>query len=171
MKISWIAAAFARDLKSLKREIAAYPDERDLWKTVPGIANSGGNLALHLAGNVRHFIGAVLGGNGYVRNRDAEFNRKDAPRSEVLAEIDAAMTAVQAGLARVTETDLEKPYPQPIGGQQLAIGDALLHLVTHLTYHVGQIDYHRRIVTGQNVAVGTVALSELATAKPVSPGR
>ena len=87
MKTSWIAAAFARDLKSLKREISAYPDERDLWKVVPGISNSGGNLALHLAGNVRYFIGAVLGSNGYIRDRNAEFSRKDVPRAEVLTEI------------------------------------------------------------------------------------
>ena len=166
MKPAWIAAAFARDLKSLKREIAAYPDERDLWKTPPGISNSGGNLALHLAGNVRYFIGAVLGANGYVRDRNAEFNRKDVPRAEVLTEIEAAFAAMRKGLSLVTEADLARPYGQPIGGQQLTIGDALLHLLAHLTYHLGQIDYHRRIVTGQNTAVGTVAVGEMATAKP-----
>jgi hypothetical protein len=166
MKIAWIAAAFARDLKSLKREIAAYPDERDLWKVVPGISNSGGNLALHLAGNVRYFVGAVLGSNGYIRDRNAEFTRKGVPRAEVLTEIEAAFAAMQKGLGQVTEADLAKPYGQPMGGQQLTIGDALLHLVTHLTYHVGQVDYHRRIVTGQNSAVGTVAVGEMATAKP-----
>lgn len=166
MKIAWIAATFARDLKSLKREIAAYPNERDLWKTVPGISNTGGNLALHLAGNVRYFIGAVLGANGYIRDRNAEFTRRDVPRAEVLTEIEAAFAAMQKGLGRVAEGDLEKPFGQPIGGQQLTIGDALLHLVTHLTYHLGQIDYHRRMVTGQNVTVGTLAIGEMATAKP-----
>ncbi|HEX4634313.1 MAG TPA: DinB family protein [Gemmatimonadales bacterium] len=168
MKVTWIAAAFARDLKSLKREISAYPDERDMWRVVPGISNTGGNLALHLAGNVRYFIGAVLGSNGYIRDRDAEFSRKDVPRAEVLTEIEAAFAAMQKGLGHVTEADLDKPYAQPIGGQQLTIGDVLLHLVTHLTYHVGQIDYHRRIVTGQNVAVGAVPVGEMATARPAS---
>ena len=166
MKVSWFAAAYARDLKSLKREIAAYPDERDLWKVVPGISNSGGNLALHLAGNVRYFIGAVLGSNGYIRDRNAEFARKDVPRAEVLTEIEAAFAAMQKGLGHITEADLVKPFGQPIAGQQLIIGDTLLHLVTHLTYHLGQIDYHRRIVTGQNVAVGTISVAEMATAKP-----
>ncbi|HKR55004.1 MAG TPA: DUF1572 family protein [Gemmatimonadales bacterium] len=166
MKVAWIAAAFARDLKSLKREIAAYPNERDMWKVVPGISNTGGNLALHLSGNVRYFIGAVLGANGYIRDRNAEFSRKDVPRAEVLTEIEAAFAAMQKGLGHVTEGDLGKPYGQPIGGQQLTIGDALLHLVTHLTYHLGQIDYHRRMVTGQNVAVGTIAVGEMATARP-----
>lgn len=166
MKIPWIAAAFARDLKSLKREVAAYPDERGLWKVVPGISNSGGNLALHLAGNIRFFIGAVLGTNGYVRDRNAEFSRKDVPRAEVLTEIEAAFAAMQKGLGHITEADLEKPYGAPIGGQQLTVGDALLHLVTHLTYHVGQIDYHRRIISGQNVAVGTIPIAEMATARP-----
>jgi len=166
MKVSWIAAAYARDLKSLKREIAAYPDERDMWKTVPGISNTGGNLALHLAGNVRYFIGAVMGANGYIRDRNAEFSRRDVPRAEVLTEIEAAFMAMQKGLGQISEADLEKPYGQPIGGQQLTIGDALLHLVTHLTYHLGQIDYHRRIVTGKNVAVGTIPVGEMATARP-----
>jgi hypothetical protein len=166
MKVAWIAAAFARDLKSLKREISAYPDERDLWKVVPGISNTGGNLALHLAGNVRYFVGAVLGANGYIRDRNAEFSRKDVPRAEVLTEIEAAFAAMQKGMGHVTEADLLKPYAQPIGGQQLTIGDALLHLVTHLTYHLGQIDYHRRIVTGRNAAVGTISVAEMATAKP-----
>ncbi|HYK12037.1 MAG TPA: DUF1572 family protein [Gemmatimonadales bacterium] len=166
MNPAWFAAAYARDLKSLKREIAAYPDERDMWKVVPGISNSGGNLALHLAGNVRYFIGAVLGSSGYIRDRNAEFARKDVPRAEVLTEIEAAFAAMQKGLGHVTEADLGRPFGQPIGGQQLTVGDALLHLVTHLTYHLGQIDYHRRIVTGQNTAVGTLPIGELATAKP-----
>ena len=110
MKIAWIAAAYARDLKSLKREIAAYPDERDMWKAVPGISNTGGNLALHLAGNVRYFIGAVLGSNGYIRDRNAEFSRRDVPRAEVLTEIEAAFAAMQKGLGQITEADLGKPY-------------------------------------------------------------
>ncbi|HTY07186.1 MAG TPA: DinB family protein [Gemmatimonadales bacterium] len=168
MQVTWIAAAFARDLKSLKREVAAYPDEADLWTCPAGVTNPGGNLALHLAGNVQYFIGTLLGGSGYVRNRDAEFSRKGVPRAEVLREIDAALAALQLGLGRISEADLGRPYPAPIGGQQLTIGDALLHLVTHLTYHVGQVDYHRRIVTGRNTAVGTVPLTEMATAKPAT---
>ena len=166
MRVHWIAAAFARDLKSLQREIAAYPDERDLWTCPPGISNSGGNLALHLAGNVQYFIGEVLGRSGYVRDRAAEFNRKDVPRAEVLREIEAALTALDRGLGQITEADLDRPYGISIGGVQLTVGDALLHLVTHLTYHVGQVDYHRRIVTGRNVAAGTVPVTEMATAKP-----
>ena len=159
MKVPWIAAAFARDLKSLKREIAAYPDERDMWKTVPGSATPAAKFTLHLAGNVRYFIGAVLGSNGYIRDRNAEFTRKDVPRAEVLIRKSRRrLRRCRRGLGHVTEADLGKPYAQPIGGQQLRIGDRLLHLVTHLTYHLGQIDYHRRIVTGQNTAVGTVAV-------------
>ena len=88
-----MAAIFERDLRALRREVEAYPDERDLWAQVPGVSNVAGTLVLHLAGNLQYYIGAVLGGSGYVRDRPAEFARRDVARSELLREIEAARTS------------------------------------------------------------------------------
>jgi hypothetical protein len=167
MLTRWIAATFARDLRALRREVEGYADERDLWKVPKGIANSAGNLSLHVVGNLRQFVGAVLGGDGYVRNRDDEFGSRDVPRKDLLAGVDAAIAAVERGMAKVSDSDLEKPFPMPVGGNTLVTGDLLHHLLAHFGYHLGQIDYHRRIVTGASAPIGAMAIPELATARPV----
>jgi len=169
MVSTWLGAIFARDLRALRREIEAYPEDRDLWRVAPGITNPAGNLALHLAGNLLYFIGTVLGGTGYVRDREAEFGRRDVPRAELLRQIDAALAAVAQTMDRLSDQDLAKPYPQPVGGVKLTTGDFLLHLAVHFTYHLGQVDYHRRLLTGQAAAgqIRAVVLTELATATPV----
>ena len=168
MLATWIAAIMSRDLRALRREIEAYRDERDLWRGAPGISNCGGTLALHLAGNIQFFVGTVLGATGYVRDRDAEFGRRDVPRTELLREIDAALAAVERGVARLPDAALSQPYPQPPGGFAVTTGDFLLHLVSHLTYHLGQVDYHRRLLTGQAGQIRAVSLGEIATAVPAA---
>ena len=162
---SWVAGILARDLKALRREVEAYADERDLWRTAPGVANPGGNLALHCAGNLQHFIGSVLGGSGYVRNRDAEFGQRQVPRTELLADIDAAIAAVRRGLERVTPQQWEAQYPLAVGGVTLTTGDLMVHLAVHLGYHLGQVDYHRRLVTGDGTTVGAMLPTDLSTAR------
>src|SRR3982750_2278937 len=101
-----LAEVYERDLDKLKTEIQSYAEDADLWTTSDGISNSAGNLCLHLIGNLKHFFGAVLGETGYVRDRDAEFENKNVPRSELLAEIDAARNIVLGTLAGLTEGDL-----------------------------------------------------------------
>jgi hypothetical protein len=165
MFIEMIAAILERDLRALRREVEAFDDERDLWKTLPGITNPAGTLALHLAGNLRHFVGGQLGGTGYVRNRDAEFDRRDVPRSDVLALVDAAMAETRQTLGRLTDADLAGTYPLQVAGATLITGDFLLHLAAHLTYHLGQIDYHRRLVSRANAAIGAVSPAELSSAR------
>src|SRR6266550_4893720 len=140
MLTTCIAAVLSRDLRALRREIEAYGDERDLWRVEPGIGNSAGTLALHLAGNIQFFAGTVLGATGYVRDRAAEFAQRDVPRMELLREIDAALAAVERGVARLPDAALSQPYPQPPGGFAVTTGDFLLHLVSHLTYHLGQVE-------------------------------
>ena len=99
MLLAYAAAVLDRDLRALAREVAAYADERDLWRVAPGVPNSAGTLALHLAGNIQHYLGARLGGTGYVRDRPAEFAERGVPRVELLARIEAARAAVQAAAA------------------------------------------------------------------------
>lgn len=157
----WLTNVITRELKALRREIETYPSDDGIWDVRPGITNPGGNLALHLAGNIQYFIGNVLGRTGYVRNRDAEFADKDVPRAELLREIDNAIASVETGMSKITESDLAKPYPEAVGGVASTTGAFLAHFATHLAYHLGQVDYHRRILTGESKTVRTVALSEL----------
>jgi hypothetical protein len=154
-----------RDLRALRREIEAYPDERDLWRVLPGVTNPGGTLALHLAGNVQYYIGAVLGTTGYVRDRAAEFSRRDVPRSEVLAQIDAAIAAAERTLPTLSDATLRAENPVAVAGHTFVTGEWLVHLAVHIGYHLGQVDYHRRIVTGQGETVGTMAIPELRSAR------
>ena len=65
---------FKRDLGKLKEEVDSYQNEANLWIVTNDVSNSAGNLCLHLVGNLNHFIGAVLGDSGYVRQRDLEFS-------------------------------------------------------------------------------------------------
>lgn len=139
---------YERDLKKLRIEIEGYADETAMWKTDGEIPNSGGNLALHLVGNLKHFIGAVLGSSGYVRERDLEFSTKGTPRTELLQMIDETIADVAAGLDTVTQKQLEQEYPIAVFADRtepMTTGWFLVHLATHLSYHLGQINYHRRL--------------------------
>jgi len=159
-----LAAIYARELATLRMEVEAYPKDEDLWRTVPGIANPGGNLALHLAGNLQHFIGAILGGSGYRRNRDAEFGDKSVPRTLILERVDEAIRVVPKTVAGLGPEELDAEYPDPVAGVRLNTGDFLMHLAAHLSYHLGQMDYHRRIVTGGGPLGGAVSPTRLWSA-------
>lgn len=161
-----LAAIFNRELSTLQLEIEAYPGEAELWRSVPGAPNSGGTLALHLTGNLLHFIGAVLGGTGYVRNRDAEFAGRELPRAQLLQQIEEAMAVVPATLRRLDPARLQDPYPLPVANTRLDTGDFLVHLACHLSYHLGQLDYHRRSVTGGAALSGALSPTRLASARP-----
>jgi len=140
-----LAEIYERDLDKLREEIASYKDDGDIWKAADGISNSGGNLCLHLIGNLKHFFGAVLDETGYVRDRDLEFADQNVARGEMLAEIGVAKNVVLSTLANLTEEDLDKPYPIEVFGKPMTTGYFVTHLATHLNYHLGQINYHRRL--------------------------
>jgi uncharacterized damage-inducible protein DinB len=135
-----------RDLSKLKEEIGLYSGETDLWKTDGEITNSAGNLALHLIGNLRHFFGAVLGETEYARDRDKEFSDGGVSRADLLAGIDQAAADVKATLEKLTAEDLAKTYPIEVFGHPMTTEYFLVHLATHLNYHLGQINYHRRLL-------------------------
>lgn len=152
-----------RELRALDREIAAYPDDRSLWQTPPGISNSAGTLALHLAGNLRHFIGTALGKSEYKRNRDAEFLTKDLSREQLRAEVRATIAELERAFDKITVDQLEAPYPLLIQERRVRTVDWLVHLSAHLGYHLGQIDYHRRLLTPNPQAADAVSVRELPT--------
>lgn len=166
MLSSYLTSILARDLRALRREVEAYPDDASLWRTVPSIPNAAGTLVLHLSGNLQHFIGAELGKSGYVRDREAEFAKRDVPRTYLLREIDAAMAAITTTMPTLTDADLDATYPSPIAQRRVKTADMLLHLATHLTYHLGQIDYHRRALVGDAKGITAVSPAELHSAVP-----
>ena len=157
-----VLKVLSRDLGTVLREVELYPDEASLWAQVPGLGNPGGNLALHLAGNLQHFIGTVLGGTGFVRDRDAEFSRRDVPRQEVLEGLRRAEAVVAATLPALTPEQLAGAYPLPIMGATVGTEVFLVHLCAHLAYHLGQLDAHRRVATGQGASAGAQSLQALA---------
>lgn len=165
MQTADLKTMMARELRALAREVQAYPDDASVWRTFPGVTNSAGTLTLHLAGNLQYYLGTKLGGGGYVRDRQAEFARRDVPRRELLAEIDRAIAAVEGTLPRVSDQTMAADYPEPVGGKTLRTGEFLLHLATHLGWHLGQLDYHRRMVTGEGGKIGAIAIGELASAR------
>lgn len=137
---------FERDLQRLKTEIELYKDEDNLWILKEGISNAAGNLCLHLIGNLNHFIGAVLGNTGYVRYRDDEFSLKNIPRQDLVTNIENCRLVVKTTLLKLTAEDLAKEFEQKVFDKPVTAQMMLMHLATHLTYHLGQINYHRRLL-------------------------
>jgi hypothetical protein len=160
---SVVAHLMLRELETFKRQIASFPDDRGAWEPRPGIANTSGTLALHCAGNIQHFIGAKLGGTGYVRQRDLEFSRRDVPRAEIIAELDQAVAAVRL-LEEKRDADLPSVFPDPFGGKQVSTDVMLVHLAVHLGYHLGQADYHRRLTVDTPGTIEGVAAAALPSA-------
>lgn len=158
---SALQTSLLRELRAVRRELEAYPDDASVWRVVPGLPNTGGTLALHLSGNLQHFFGAVLRHDGYKRNREVEFGRRDVPRQELLAGIDAAVASVERTLNSLTDEQLAAAYPEPIANRKVSTAVYLMHLASHLAYHLGQLDYHRRAVTGDSRAVDAVSVREL----------
>lgn len=149
-----------RDLGALRREVEAYPDEESVWAGVPGLPNSGGVLVRHLAGNLQHYIGAILGGSGYLRRRDEEFNGVPWSKARLIAEIDATSTIVTRVLPSLTPELLARPYPERLFQLELETAEFLSHLAVHLGFHLGQVDYHRRSVTGLSASIGPMSIPE-----------
>ena len=137
---------FKRDLNKLKLEIETYKEEKKLWILKEGISNSTGNLCLHLVGNLNHFIGAEFGNTGYVRQRELEFSLKDVPRSELIKQVNDVTVIVENTLKLLTEEDLQKEYSRRVFEEKMTTEFFLTHLIAHLSYHLGQINYHRRLI-------------------------
>ena len=144
--VQTLSQLFLRDLEKLKTEISSYKDEKKIWEISGDIKNSAGNLCLHLCGNLQHFIGAILGNSGYIRNRDAEFSRKEVPIRELVAEIELTIKVVQKTLQELKEEDLQKTYPINVFGYEMTTEYLLTNMAAHLNYHLGQINYHRRLL-------------------------
>ncbi|XWW46560.1 DinB family protein [Fibrella sp. USSR17] len=148
MLLETLTSLFQRDLAKVSSELNQYSNEEQIWAVPPGIINSAGNLCLHLIGNLNTYIGGELGQSGYVRQRDLEFSLRDIPRAVLLAQLDETASLVSRTLLSLDEARLQEEYPLLVFENKTSTGFLLVHLATHLAYHLGQINYHRRLVTG-----------------------
>lgn len=164
-----IANLLSRELRAVQREVRAYPDDVSLWQEVPGLPNSGGTLALHVAGNLRHYLGARLGGSSFVRDRPSEFSTRGLARDALCALLDETIDEVRRTLRELPQARLSEAYPDVVGGFAVRTDDFVAHLASHLAYHLGQLDYHRRMVTGDPKPVNAVATGELLSARASQP--
>lgn len=146
MLTSTITTIITRDLEKLKHELLQYNDESRIWVVDKKIANSAGNLCLHLVGNLNAFIGAEIGKTDYARNREQEFAMKDVPRAELVKKIEDTISVVSTSLDSLREEDLEKEYGLRVLPEKTTTGYFLVHLACHLGYHLGQVNYHRRLL-------------------------
>jgi len=137
---------YIRDLNKLKTELELYQTESNIWQIAEGITNSAGNLCLHLVGNLNAFIGAELGNTGYIRKRDLEFSLKDIPRAELVKMVEDTRDIIATVLDTITAGQLEAEYPLVVLDKKTSTEYFLTHLATHLAYHLGQINYHRRLL-------------------------
>jgi uncharacterized damage-inducible protein DinB len=152
-----IADLYARDLQRVTQELRAFPDTDSLWKTAPGVTNAAGTLALHLEGNLREFIGRHVGQIDYTRDRPHEFSARGVAQDELIARIEAVRDLIPTVISRLSDGDLAAMHTDPIVGRPSSVQMILIHMHAHLNYHLGQIDYLRRVTTG-NGAIQLAAL-------------
>jgi hypothetical protein len=143
-----LAALFRRDLTRLAQELHAVPHDGVLWSKPAGVANSIGNLVLHLEGNLREYIGRQLGGVPYTRERDREFTDTGLTKDSLLARVEPLAILIPEIIARLSDADLKRLYPEEPFNSPISTAQYLVSLNNHLNYHLGQIDYLRRILTG-----------------------
>lgn len=146
MLIETLKLLFNRELNKLKPEIASYKEESRIWSTDKQITNSAENLCLHLIGNLNTYIGAEFGNTKYVRDRPLEFSQKDVPRRKLIKKIEDTIIVVNNALDNVTEADLRNNYPMLVLDKETSAEYFLIHLLAHLTYHLGQVNYQRRLL-------------------------
>ena len=146
MLLEILQTLFKRDLERLCQEIVSYQDEANIWIIDGNISNSAGNLCLHLVGNLNTYIGGELGKTGYIRDRDLEFSQKNVPKAELIQMVENTLEVVEEALSKVTPEQLEAEYPLEVFGGKMSTQFFLVHLVAHLSYHLGQVNYHRRLL-------------------------
>lgn len=161
---SWLSdlhVILQRDLKDVAKELNMFEDEAKIWEVLPGITNPAGTLALHICGNLNHYIGYRLGGRNYKRDRNHEFQSRQESRQEILNRISDTLAMLVEVVPAITAHQLTAPFPEPVGGVTPRCDRFLLHLATHLAHHLGQIGYLRRALTAENKSSHPVSVQAL----------
>jgi uncharacterized damage-inducible protein DinB len=148
--ISTLSDFYERDINKLTEEINSFKNEGNIWRLKDGISNPAGNLVLHLIGNLNYFIGTILAKNGYVREREKEFSEKNISRSQLILDLQQIIPLIQNTLPNLSEEQLQSEFPVPLGGKTYNTEDMLVLLLAHLNYHLGQVNYLRRILEAED---------------------
>ncbi|MEO6222265.1 MAG: DinB family protein [Vicinamibacterales bacterium] len=159
---SILQTQIVRELQGFIREIEAFPSDDSVWHTRRGVTNSAGNLALHVCGNLQDFVGRVLGGTAYVRNREREFSQREGTRTSIVAELRATIDVIEAALPKVADETMAADYPMQLNGKTLNTATFLVHLASHLAFHLGQAGYLRRVVTGDNTSTNPLPVTPIS---------
>ncbi len=141
-----LISLYERDLNRVINELNQYQSALNIWKIENCISNSAGNLVLHLIGNLNTYIGKEIGKTDYVRNREHEFSQKNVSKDELIDKLNHTIVMIKSSLTILTEEDLKKDYPILVFSEITTTEYLLVHLATHLAYHLGQINYHRRLI-------------------------
>jgi len=159
---SILTTQIVRELQTFIREIELFPSDDSVWHTRRGVTNSAGNLALHICGNLQDFVGRVLGGTSYVRNREQEFSQREGTRAAIVAELNKTIDMIKATLPEVTDETMAADFPMQLAGKTLNTATFLVHLAAHLAFHLGQAGYLRRIITGENTSTNPLPVAAIS---------
>ncbi len=159
---SILQTQIVRELQGFIREVEAFPTDDSVWHTRRGVTNSAGNLALHVCGNLQDFVGRVLGGTSYVRNRDREFSQREGTRASIVADLRATIDVIEAALPNVGDQTMAADYPMQLNGRTLNTATFLVHLAAHLAFHLGQAGYLRRVITGDNTSTNPLPVAPIS---------
>jgi uncharacterized damage-inducible protein DinB len=158
---SILTTQIVRELNGFIKEIEAFPSDVSVWHTRRGVTNSAGNLALHVSGNLQDFVGRVLGGTSYVRQREQEFAQREGTRASLVAELRTTIAVIEATLPNLSDEVMAGDYPMSLAGKTLNTATFLVHLAAHLAFHLGQAGYLRRIITGEDKSTGPLPVAAL----------
>lgn len=141
-----LALLFSRDLTKLRQQVEAFPNDEALWQTLPGVINPAGNLTLHIIGNLREFVGRQLGKLPYSRNRELEFSSRGISRDDLVTRITELSQSIPSVIQELSAEQMEMEYPEVVLEAATSTQEFLIHLYGHLNWHLGQINYLRRIL-------------------------
>ena len=159
---SILTTQIVRELQGFIREIEAFPSDDSVWHTRRGVTNSAGNLALHVCGNLQDFVGRVLGGTSYVRNRELEFSQREGTRASLVAELRTTIGVIESVMPELSDEAMVGNYPMPLAGKTINTTAFLVHLAAHLAFHLGQAGYLRRVITGDSTSTNPLPLAAIA---------
>jgi len=141
-----LADLYERDLRKMIEEVNLFKNEENLWRTQGSVKNSCGNLVLHITGGLNHFFGATLAHTGYIRDRDQEFIRKGVKREELVAQLEQVIPMMNETLSALTPVQMEAEFPIFFDKPNTSVSYVAVRLLAHLGYHLGQVNYLRRVL-------------------------